>query len=347
MNLKIEYISIEELKPYIKNARKHPVEQIKQIEESIKNFDMIDPIGIWKDNTIIEGHGRLIACKNLGFKEVPIIRLDHLSDEERKAYTLAHNKIAEGSEWDFELINEEMEDIFNFDMEDFGFEFMTEEEHQKNKDKPLEIQKKFNILEFDSNRCVGKYEMPVLEPVDFKPTRLVGFNYAKSSKDFDFGIHFYLDDYQFERLWNNFDNYVGLLRKFECVLTPHFSVYADMAKPIRVYNTFRGKLLGQMMQDRGLTVIPTVYWGETEDTYDYEFDGLPENSTLSIYTMNYYASEWANEVSRKGLIELLKRKKPKRLLIYTNGREIDDVDFGNTEVIYYKNEVTERMKNIK
>lgn len=82
--------------------------------------------GIWKDE-IVEGHGRLIACKELGYTEVPIIRLDHLSDEERKAYTLAHNKLTMNSDFDIDILNDELDDILNIDMSDFGFEKTIEE----------------------------------------------------------------------------------------------------------------------------------------------------------------------------------------------------------------------------
>ena len=119
--LKIEYVTIDSIKPYKNNAKEHPQEQIEQIKKSIEQFGMDDPIGIWKDE-IVEGHGRLIACKELGYTEVPIIRLDHLSDEERKAYTLAHNKLTMNSDFDVDILNSELDDILNIDMSDFGFE---------------------------------------------------------------------------------------------------------------------------------------------------------------------------------------------------------------------------------
>jgi site-specific DNA-methyltransferase (adenine-specific) len=125
--LKIEYVDINSIKPYEKNAKLHPEEQIEQIKKSIQQFGMDDPIGIWKDE-IVEGHGRLIACKELGYTEVPIIRLDHLTDEERKAYTLAHNKLTMNSDFDIDILNDELDDIMNIDMEDFGFDIEIEEE---------------------------------------------------------------------------------------------------------------------------------------------------------------------------------------------------------------------------
>ena len=121
MKLKIEYVDINSIRPYEKNAKLHPEEQIEQIKKSIEQFGMDDPIGIWKDE-IVEGHGRLIACKELGYTEVPIIRLDHLTDEERKAYTLAHNKLTMNSDFDLDILNEELDDILNIDMSDFGFD---------------------------------------------------------------------------------------------------------------------------------------------------------------------------------------------------------------------------------
>ena len=103
MELKIEYMALDKLKPYEKNARKHQKADLSTIKASITEFGMSDPIGVWgKDNIIVEGHGRYLACKELGIEQVPVIHLDHLTDEQRRAYALAHNKAAEMSEWEFD-----------------------------------------------------------------------------------------------------------------------------------------------------------------------------------------------------------------------------------------------------
>ena len=122
-SLKIEYIPIEDIKPYENNAKLHPQEQIQQIKNSILEFGFDDPIAIWKDNIIIEGHGRLIAAQELGYKEIPVIRLDDLTDEQRRAYTLVHNKLTMNSGFDIEMLNIELGGIDRIDMSDFGFEF--------------------------------------------------------------------------------------------------------------------------------------------------------------------------------------------------------------------------------
>lgn len=124
MILKIENISINKLMPYENNARKHTEEDVQTIINSIKEFGFNDPVGIWGENNIIvEGHGRFLAAKKLGIKEIPCIRLDELSDEQRKAYSLAHNKTAEMSAWDFEKLEIEFESISGIDMSEFGFDF--------------------------------------------------------------------------------------------------------------------------------------------------------------------------------------------------------------------------------
>lgn len=123
MELTIEYLPIDQINPYEKNAREHKDVDVRAIVNSIKEFGFDDPIGIWGDkNIIVEGHGRLQAAKQLKLKEVPVIRLDHLTDEQRRAYALAHNKTAELSDWDYDLLDSEISDIFDIDMSMFGFE---------------------------------------------------------------------------------------------------------------------------------------------------------------------------------------------------------------------------------
>lgn len=143
--LKIEYLKINDLKPYEKNARKHQQADVETIKNSIIEFGMCDPIGIWgKDNTIVEGHGRLIALKQLGYKEVPVIRLDHLTDEQRRAYGLAHNKTAEMSDWDFDLLGEELDDIFDIDMSGFGFDVTDDFQEKMKNAETMEEDEEYN-----------------------------------------------------------------------------------------------------------------------------------------------------------------------------------------------------------
>lgn len=137
MNLKIEYVGIDSIQPYENNARSHGKEDVKAIVKSIEEFGFNDPIGVW-NNQIVEGHGRLLAAKELGMKEVPIIRLDELTDEQRKAYALAHNKTAELSDWDFDVLASELQEITDIDMTEFGF-FIPEISSSENEEDPEEL----------------------------------------------------------------------------------------------------------------------------------------------------------------------------------------------------------------
>lgn len=125
--LRIEYLPLDALKPYERNARKHAEADVEAIMRSIEEFGFDDPIGIWgKDNLIVEGHGRLEAAKQLAMETVPVIRLDHLTDEQRRAYALAHNKTAELSGWDFAALEKELNELeADFNMAEFGFEDHT------------------------------------------------------------------------------------------------------------------------------------------------------------------------------------------------------------------------------
>lgn len=121
--LKVEYVPKSELKTYANNAKLHTPEQVEGIKKSIQQLGFNDPIAIWKDNTIIEGHGRLMAAMEMDdITEVPVIRLDGLTDKERRAYIIAHNKLTLKTDFDSDLLGEELKEIMDdFDMTDFGF----------------------------------------------------------------------------------------------------------------------------------------------------------------------------------------------------------------------------------
>lgn len=126
--MKIEKISIDKIKPYENNAKLHPPEQIEQIKKSIQKFGNNDPIAIDENSVIIEGHGRYEALKELGFKEIEVIRLSHLSDEQKKAYSLIHNKLTMNTDFDYNILDSELAYINEIDMSVFGFELSISDE---------------------------------------------------------------------------------------------------------------------------------------------------------------------------------------------------------------------------
>ena len=127
MELKIEYVPIDSIKPYSKNAKLHPAEQIEQIKKSIQEFGFKDAIAVWHDECVC-GHGRLLAAKELGMKELPIVRLDDLTDEQRRAYALVHNKLTMNSPFDDGILSEELDNILDIDMSMFDLGEVLEPE---------------------------------------------------------------------------------------------------------------------------------------------------------------------------------------------------------------------------
>lgn len=342
--IKIEYVSIDSIKPYKKNARIHGTKSVDAIANSIQEFGMADPIAVWHD-VIVEGHGRLMALKKLGYKKVPIIRLDYMTDEQRRGYTHAHNKTQEYSEWDFDLLPDELNNIFGIDMRKFGFDISGDEpeEDPEEKEKHNEAERTgnaYNLGEYDEQNTEGFYQMPVLEPCGFVPDDIIGFNYALTSKHKDCGIHFYIDDYQFERIWNQPQMYLEKLSEYECIFTPDFSLYTDMPIAMQIWNIYRSRLIGQMAQRLGMLVIPTVSWCR-EESFAFSFDGLPKRSTLSISTIGVKKEDYNFGLWKAGVDEMIRRLKPKTLLIY--GGKVE-YDYGDIKTIYFENKVTERMK---
>ena len=119
--------NIKELIPYEKNPRKND-QSVDKVANSIKEFGFKVPIVVDKNNIIVCGHTRYKAAKKLKLAVVPCVVADDLTDEQIKAYRLADNKVGEDSEWDIDLLGEELDGIFDIDMSDFGFDLTEEEE---------------------------------------------------------------------------------------------------------------------------------------------------------------------------------------------------------------------------
>ena len=163
LKLEIKYKPINSIVGYVNNTRLHPQSQIDQIKSSIKEFGMCTPIGI-HNGTIIYGHGRWEALKQLGYDEVPTLDLSHLTDTQRKAFTIVDNKIGDNSTFDEELLKIELQSLqeMDFDLSLTGF---SDEEL---KDFDLDIEDKMIIN--DDNPYSQKVEIPTYEPDGEKPS---------------------------------------------------------------------------------------------------------------------------------------------------------------------------------
>ncbi len=337
--------SINEVKPYKNNPRKND-EAVEYVANSIKEFGFKVPIIIDKNNIIVAGHTRYKASKRLGLQKVPCIIADDLNDEQIKAFRLADNKVSEKSEWDDSLLDEELSNIFDIDMKLFDFDIFNGEQEEVAEYKSNERERTnnaYNLELYDDTRVDGFYQMPIIKNDNFIPDRLIGFNYMLNSKSTKAGIHCFVDDYQFERLWNDPYKYIDDISHYECILSPDFSLYMDMPMSMKIWNVYRSRMIGQFLQDNGIKVIPTLSWAEKE-TFEFCFDGIPKGSIVAISTIGVKQSKDALKIWKNGVDELIKRIEPSTILVY--GGKID-YDYGNIDVRYYDNEVTERMKNLK
>ena len=339
--MKIEYLKIKDIKPYKNNPRVND-EAVDAVKNSIQDFGFRNPILIDQNNEIVAGHTRAKAAAKLKLTEVPCIRIEDLTEEQIKAFRIADNSSSELAVWDMKKLELELEDI-SFDMEDFGlkFDFWDTKESSNGYygDERERTFDAYNLSEFDYTEAEGFYEMPALKPCDVIPDDLIGFNYMLTATNKDVGVHFYVDDYQFERIWNKPEMYIDRLKEFQCVFTPDFSLYLDMPMAMKIWNVYRSRLIGQIMQRRGIEVIPTVSWAEPA-TFQFCFDGLPEDATLSVSTIGVKLDPDALEIWKTGMDEMISRLRPKRLLVYGGKLEYD---YGKIEVVYYENVVTKRM----
>lgn len=172
------------------------------------------------------------------------------------------------------------------------------------------------------NKCIfdgtGNYDIPRLLPENSTANSFIGFNYAKSCKDpYDKGIHFFIDDYQFSRLWSNPDSYIGLLGKFKCVCTPDFSTYTDFPKVMQIYNHYRKHWLGAYWQQNGITVIPTISWSDIA-SFEWCFDGEPKGSTVAISSVGTQLNKESRKLFIDGYNEMLARLQPTLIYFYGN-----------------------------
>ena len=142
-----EKIAIEQLKPYENNARTHSEEQIELIMNSINEFGFVAPVVIDENNVILVGHGRTEAAKRLGIKEVPFRRVTHLSEDQKRAYILADNKLSDLGGWDFDILESELENI-ELDMADFGFDEIEEPDFE-------ELEENDGVIENNTNNPVA------------------------------------------------------------------------------------------------------------------------------------------------------------------------------------------------
>lgn len=191
---------------------------------------------------------------------------------------------------------------------------------------------------------VGKYDIPEIlsQWIDLEEPWMCGFNKAKTDHFRDQKIcHFYIDDYQFERVWLHPNEYLPLLREFKAVLAPDFSLYDDFPAAVNLFNHYRKHWLARYWQDNGVTVIPTICWGD-EASLEWCLDGEPRYATISTSCIGCNKSAKRNEKFWKEYKQVMEILQPKRILLFKGASKIEVPDVG-AEVIEVSNDTLVRM----
>ena len=196
---------------------------------------------------------------------------------------------------------------------------MTSEEFRTN---PLLLRNQFERT--------GTFEIPLIckNELTLENLSLIGYDKISSGKSHQV-VHFFLDDYKFESLWNNPEPRIGKLSVFRAVLSPQFSIYSEMPIAVQIHNTFRSRWCGAYLQSKGIQVIPSVVWGEA-DTFWFCFDGIEKGSIVAVSTVGIRNEK---DLFMAGYRELIKRIEPSAILCY--GKPFEEMS-GNVIYVSYE-----------
>jgi hypothetical protein len=163
----------------------------------------------------------------------------------------------------------------------------------------------------------GKWDIPAIPATCAVPSSLVSFNdvFPMTKQPVGNWVHFYIDDYKFERIWNNPDAYLEGLKNYGGVISPDFSLYRDMPLVMQAWNTYRSRAIGYWLSKNGIRVIPNVRWSDGR-SYEFCFDGVPADGVVSIGTHGCVKRNEDKNHFLLGFREMLSRLSPKVLVVY-------------------------------
>lgn len=168
----------------------------------------------------------------------------------------------------------------------------------------------------------GSLEMPCIKMENAIPNNVVVFSKALRSKEYNSFVHFYEDDVNFERIWNNPNRYLPILKKFDGVITPDFSLYRDMPLVMQEWNTYRNRAIGHWLQENGITVIPNVRFSD-ERSYSFCCDGLSKGGTIAVGSHGCIKICVERKYFSHGIDYVVQKLEPKRIVVY--GKAPDDI----------------------
>lgn len=173
----------------------------------------------------------------------------------------------------------------------------------------------FKTYFFENERTDNKFNFPEL---DFAPPQKVvkikPFNIFKSIPDDYSWVHFFIDDYQFERVWQTPTQYINLLKQAAGVITTDFSMYADMPKAVQIYNCYRNRALARLFQKSGIKIIPTVGWSD-EESFEWCFDGIAKGSAVAVSSNGCLQNSTSKQLFISGFNKMMEVLNPCQIIL--------------------------------
>lgn len=184
---------------------------------------------------------------------------------------------------------------------------------------------------------VGVWGIPYAKRCNHIPRKLIPFNYAVGkSADRTAGVHFFINDYQFERVWRTPGKYIEILSRFDCIIAPDFSVYSDMPTAMQIWQHYKSRMFSYMCRQAGLNVIPNLIFSDSR-TYNsrtgFVFDGIESGGAVCLSTSGCRKNKELRKKIVDGLNAFLMVCKPDSIIVYG---DVPEFDFGNIKVYRFK-----------
>ena len=189
------------------------------------------------------------------------------------------------------------------------------------------------------NNGVGRFDVPNIRPcnIDVSDAVVIGFNYALTEKNpEDKIVHFFLDDYQFERVWCNPDRYINLLKRFRAVIAPDFSLYTNFPRAVQIFNHYRQHWCAAYWQEAGINVIANPQWClDDPSCFDWCLDGEPHESLICVSTTGGFRSNLKKQLWLEGWNRIMEELQPSEILLF--GKKFPEIEYNGGNIIVAKN----------
>jgi len=187
-----------------------------------------------------------------------------------------------------------------------------------------------NLVRDEEYYSDNEYGIPVVQGIEALEPNFVELWTRRTQiegEELDLAWHFFTDDYRFEPVWNKPDKYLEELLRAEAVFTPDFSMYLEWPRAAQIWNTYRNRWLGAFWESHGISVIPTITWGDWR-TYDFCFSGVAQGATVAISTMGVLPSDSDKDLFKSGYYAMVEAIQPSLVVVYGEQWEklgLDDV----------------------